>query len=114
MADRVLLYSPMAQQDLEGVFDYISNSLRNPAAARNVISDILDGAEKLESFPFIGSLVEGLPERIGEYRVLGIRNYLIFYRVSDTSIFVDRVLYKRRDYLPLLGLQETTRPPAKP
>ena len=29
----------------------------------------------------------------------------IFYRVTDSRIFVDRILYKRRDYLPLLGLQ---------
>ena len=28
-----------------------------------------------------------------------------FYRVSDSNIFIDRILYKRRDYLPLLGLQ---------
>ena len=105
MAERTLLYSPMAQQELDGIFDYVSRSLHNPEAARKIISDILDGVEKLETFPFFGSVVEGMSEHIGEYRVAGIRNYLVFYRVSDTSIFVDRVLYKRRDYLPLLGLQ---------
>lgn len=105
MVERTLLYSPLAQQDLDGIFDYITNTLHNPEAARGVISDILDGAENLEAFPFLGSVVEGLPENIGEYRVAGIRNYLVFYRVSDTSIFVDRILYKRREFLPLLGLQ---------
>ena len=105
MDERTLLYSPLAQQDLEGIFDYISQDLHNPDAARNVVHDILDRVEGLEAFPFLGTAVEGLPADSGEYRVIGIRNYLAFYRVSDTSIFVDRILYKRRDYLPLLGLQ---------
>jgi len=39
------------------------------------------------------------------HRFLPVRNYIIFYRVTETSIFIDRILYKRRDYLPLLGLQ---------
>ena len=51
------------------------------------------------------NLIEGLPAEVGEYRVVGIHNYLVFYRVTANHIFVDRILYKRRDYLPLLGLQ---------
>ena len=105
MAERTLLYSPLAQQDLDGIYQYISQTLHNPPSAKKIVMDILDGTEKLESFPFIGSIVEGLPAETGEYRVIGIHNYLVFYRVTAGHIFVDRVLYKRRDYLPLLGLQ---------
>ncbi len=105
MAERTLLYSPLAQQDLDGIFQYISQTLRNPSSAKKIVSDILDAAEKLEPFPFVGSVVEGLPLEVGEYRVAGIHNYLVFYRVTDSHIFVDRILYQRRDYLPLLGLQ---------
>ena len=32
-------------------------------------------------------------------------DYLVFYRVTAEGVFVDRILYKKRDYLPLLGLQ---------
>lgn len=105
MAERTLFYSPLSQQDLDGIFRYISQTLHNLESAKKIVSDILDGAENLEAFPFIGSLVEGLPAEIGEYRVIGIHNYLVFYRVTAGHIFVDRILYKRRDYLPLLGLQ---------
>ena len=38
-----------------------------------------------------------------EYRFLPVRNYLVFYRVTAEEVFVDRVLYKKRDYLQLLG-----------
>lgn len=34
-----------------------------------------------------------------------LRNYLSFYRVTDSRVFIDRILYKHRDYFPLLGLQ---------
>ena len=105
MPDRTLFYSQLARQDVDQIFDYIANELENPSAAVETVKAILDSAESLEGFPFIGSLVNGLPQCIDEYRFLGVKNYLIFYRVTDSQIFIDRILYKRRDYLPLLGLQ---------
>ena len=53
----------------------------------------------------IGHAVEGLPLMADEYRFLPVRNYLVFYRVAAEGVFVDRILYKMRDYLPLLGMQ---------
>jgi addiction module RelE/StbE family toxin len=105
MLERTLFYSPLARQDLDDIFDYIAYELENPSSATETVNAILDAAESLEGFPFIGSHVKGLPFAIDEYRFLGVRNYLLFYRVTDSRIFVDRILYNRRDYLPLLGLQ---------
>jgi len=106
MTERILRYSPLAVRDLDGIFNYISQTLRNLQSARKIVSDILDRAEDLEALPYIGSLVDGLPSDSGEYRVIGVHNYLVFYRVTDTGVFIDRILYKRRDYLPLLRQQE--------
>lgn len=105
MPERTLFYSPLAKQDLDEIFDYIAYELENPSSASETVNAILDAAESLEGFPFIGSPVKGLPFSTDEYRFLGARNYLIFYRVTDSRIFIDRILYNRRDYLPLLGLQ---------
>ena len=105
MSERAIFYSPLAKQDLDEIFDYIAYELENPPSAAETINAILDAAESLEGFPFTGSPVKGLPFSIDEYRFLVVRNYLIFYRVADSRIFIDRILYKRRDYLPLLGLQ---------
>ena len=105
MSNRVLFYSPLAQRDLDEIFDYIARELENPASAAATVNAILDAAESLESFPFVGSIVRGLPFAMDEYRFVGARNYLVFYRVTESRIFVDRILYKRRDYIPLLGLQ---------
>lgn len=105
MADRVLSYAPLSKRDLDEIFEYIASELENPSSAAETVNAILDAAESLEDFPFIGSPVKGLPFTSDEYRFLGVRNYLVFYRVTDSRIFVDRILYKRRDYLSLLGLQ---------
>ncbi|MBR5548473.1 MAG: type II toxin-antitoxin system RelE/ParE family toxin [Kiritimatiellae bacterium] len=105
MSERTLFCSPLALRDLDDIFDYIANELRNPVSAAETVNAILDGTEQLEDFPFIGSIVDGLPFMTDEYRFIGIRNDLVFYRITDTRIFIDRILYNRRDYLPLLGLQ---------
>ena len=105
MPDRALLYSPLAQRDLDEIFDYIATELENPSSAAGTVNAILDAAESLVGFPYTGSPVRGLPFTAEEYRFSSTRNYLIFYRVTDACIFVDRILYKRRDYIPLLGLQ---------
>ena len=105
MSERRLLYSPLSRRELDDIFDYIANELENPSAAGDVVGAILDRAEELESFPFIGSIVEGLPFASDEYRVLGVKGYLIFYRVMEPDVFIDRILYAKREYRSLLNLQ---------
>ena len=105
MSERQLFYSPLSRRDLDDIFDYITNELENPSAAKDTVVAILDRAEDLESFPFTGSIVEGLPFTSDEYRFLGIKNYLIFYRVTEAEIFIDRILYAKREYHTLLNLQ---------
>ena len=104
MPERLLFYSPLARQDLDGIYDYIALELQNPSSAAETVNAILDAAESLEGFPYVGSIVEGLPFMADEYRFLPVRNYIVFYRVTESRIFIDRILYKRRDYLPLLGV----------
>ena len=104
MSDRRLFYSPLARRDLDEIFEYISTELENPSSASGTVDAILDQAEKLEEFPFIG-IVEGLPFATDTYRFLCVRNYLVFYRVSESEIFVDRILYAKREYRTLLNLQ---------
>ena len=100
-----LFYSPLARRDLDEIRDCISNELCNPTAAMETVNAILDEAEALEDLPLMGHAVEGLPLMADEYRFLPVRNYLVFYRVTAEGVFVDRILYKMRDYLPLSGMQ---------
>jgi addiction module RelE/StbE family toxin len=97
-----LLISPEAREDLEGIKAYIHDELENPTAAINVISRITKSLKKLKDMPGIGPCLSlKVPFETG-YRFLVCGNYLAFYRYEDKTVFVDRILYGRRDYVKIL------------
>jgi toxin ParE1/3/4 len=94
-----LCYSPNAVQDLDEIYDYIRNEVKNPAAAQKVVFNILDTIEKLRDFPKMGSSLESITGMESDYRYLVCDSYIAFYRIDDTNVFIDRILYARRDYI---------------
>ena len=97
-----LYYSPEAMSDLDEIWNYISKDLQNPAAARNTVEAILATAEKLKEFSEIGPFLNVITEFESDYRFLVCGNYLAFYRVTESEVKIDRVLYGGRDYLRVL------------
>ena len=95
-------YSDAATQDLEQIGDYISETLKNPIAARNTVSRIQDAIDKLEEFPLIGSPLIPVMGSVTDYRFLVCGNYLAFYRVEDDIVSIGRILYGKRNYLSVL------------
>jgi len=95
-------YSAIAIQDLEHIGDYISAALKNPAAALNTLNGIQDSIDNLADFPLIGTPLSSIVKIDTEYRFLVCGNYLVFYRVKIDSVYIDRVLYGRRDYISIL------------
>ena len=97
-------YSPKALRDLEEIGDYISGQLQNPIAALNTVNTIQDKIDTLEDFPQLGTLLSAIYNDIdvGDYRFLVCLNYLAFYREEGNTVYIDRVLYGRRDYIKIL------------
>ncbi len=58
--------------------------------------------EKVQDFPELGSLLSSITGIESDYRHLVYGNYIAFYRIDRTNVFVDRILYGRRDYLRIL------------
>ena len=87
-----LVWRPEAQVALNNLVSYISE--RDPAAARRMLSRILESVEPLREHPLLG--------RVG--RVPGTRelvahpNYLVIYRVLADSVDVVDVVHARRQY----------------
>ena len=94
-------FSPLAQSDLEEVQSYISHTLHNPVAAKNLLQKIKEAVFSLRTFPQIGAPL-AINGQMTIYRYLACKNYLIFYHIDDMDVRVDRVLYGRRDYLSIL------------
>ena len=95
--NRRLVVSNIAQFDLANIHDYIAE--RNLAAADRVVDQIEAAGLALIVAPFTGSAVgESHPGL--RFRVVG--KYVVFYRVTDEIVWIQRVLHGARDFGKLL------------
>jgi len=69
-----------------------------------IVSDILAAAGEIPLHASRYHLVGPLPFTSDIYRFKTVGNYLVFFRVVDDTVYVDRILHKRRDFSLLLGL----------
>ncbi len=97
-----LRYSPEALRDLDRLYTYIQTDLQNAMAAEHTVSTLLDTLENLQDFPLIGTPLSSIAEVESNYRFLLSGSYMAFYRVEETDIYIDRILYGKCDYLRIL------------
>lgn len=91
-----------AQTDLAEIKAYITDELENPSAAENTVRRITKDMRILREHALAGSPLSSIADTESDYRFLVSGNYLTFYRVSGSDVYIDRVLYGRRDYLDIL------------
>ncbi len=97
-----LYYSPEALKDLNDIQEYITAELCNPSAAQSVINKILDKIEKLKDYPGMGAKLSGIVNIESDYRFVVSGKYIAFYRHVEKNVYIDRVLYGRRNYLNII------------
>jgi len=97
-----LAISPEARKDLEEIKAYIAETLANPSAATAMVRRIIRAVKQLRVAPAAyPSLSSEIPfDTNYRYRVCG--SYIVFYRHEGKTVFVDRVLYGKRDYAGIL------------
>ena len=96
-----VVYSPKALADLDEIIAYISNKLANPIAAETTVNGILDTADMLKEHSEVGKPLYFSEDIFSGYRYLVYKNYLVFYRSNNDTVYIDRVLYGKRDYISL-------------
>ncbi|MCI8440550.1 MAG: type II toxin-antitoxin system RelE/ParE family toxin [Oscillospiraceae bacterium] len=97
-----LYLSYEAQNDLAEIKDYITKELENPNTALAIVKKITKNMRILEDFAYAGASLSSIADIDSDYRFLVSGNYIVFYRVCGNNIYVDRVLYGRRDYMRIL------------
>lgn len=97
-----LFISPEAQNDLFEIKKYITEDLGNHTAAANVVARITKRIRELSEFPGLGASLESIISIQTDYRFLVCGNYTAFYRHDESNVYVDRVLYGRRDFMKVL------------
>ena len=97
-----LQVSKAAQKDLQEIKAYLAVDLENPGVAVAAVSKITKKIRLWKDNPLMGPALTAVTDANSDERFLVCGNYLVFYSVTRENIFIDRVLYGRRDYLRVL------------
>lgn len=96
--------TPKAAEDLDNIYQYISEKLFVTSAATNTLEKIEKGIMRLKRFPFSCNHVADEYLRNKGYRKLIINNYVIFYLIEEekNQVIIMRVLHGKQKYENLL------------
>lgn len=97
-----IYYSPAACRDLDEIWDYITHSLRNRSAAERIVDRVIADMDQLELFAEIGAPLSSIADVESDERFLTTESYLTFYRARGGTVYIDRILNGRCDYLSIL------------
>lgn len=90
-----LKYLPLAQNDLRNIIDYISEILKAPNAALDLVEAFDDAISRLQQFPYSCMVYQSIKPIETEYRMLPVKNYLVFYVVTEDVVEIHRIIYAR-------------------
>ena len=95
-------YLPSFQQELNTIVEYITLTLEAPKAASNLLDELEKAIHNLRDFPLAHRLYHPIKPITTEYRVLTVKNYLVFYVVLGEIIEIHRIIYKKRNLSQLI------------
>lgn len=94
-----IVLTERAKQDLNNIYEYISQMLLAKVAASNLMDKIEKNILRLEYMPESGSVLE--MRNSNKYRKLVINKYIAIYRINkeERKVYIIRIVYGKRDYL---------------
>lgn len=97
----IIKYSKLFYDDLERIIKYVSKDLNNKQAANNLLDEIEESILKRSVAPESFEKYNFLKERKNIYYRIYVKNYTIFYVVSNDVMEVRRILYSKREFSKL-------------
>jgi plasmid stabilization system protein ParE len=85
-------WSVRARQERLEILEYWANRNRSKAYSAKLSREFLDNIDLLPKAPFIGKSIQ-----IEDVRFLIVRDYLIYYQISDSYIDILAIWDSRRD-----------------
>lgn len=88
-----------AEEDLRGIYAYVTFNLLSPKNARGQIDRIEKAIQSLDHFPMGNRLIGLEPWKSRGLRFMACGSFLIFYFVREEKheVVVSRVLYEKKD-----------------
>lgn len=90
-----LKYLPLALKDLRVITSYITDTLKAPKAAMDLVDTLDDSISRLQQFPYSCRVYQPMESLEVEYRMLPVKNYLVFYVVTEHEVEIHRIIYAK-------------------
>ncbi|MEZ0537046.1 type II toxin-antitoxin system RelE/ParE family toxin [Caldicellulosiruptoraceae bacterium PP1] len=90
-------FLPLASEDLSNIVYHIADELKEPKAAMDLINALDTSISRLAQFPYSCRIYQPEKPLENEYRILPVRNYLVFYVVKEQVVEIYRVIYAKMD-----------------
>ena len=90
-----LKYLPLAQKDLRDITSYIADNLKAPKAAMDFINTLDNSISRLQQFFYSCKLYQPQESLKTEYRLMPVKNYLVFYVVIENEVEIHRIVYAK-------------------
>lgn len=99
-----IVYLPIARQDIEEIILHITDRLKAPKAAMDLMDAFDHSISLLQEFPYAHRVYRPIKPLVEEYRLLPVKNYDVFYLVREPENLVEihRVLYAKIDLIQRL------------
>ena len=99
-----LKYLPLAQKDLWDITSYIADNLKAPKAAMDFVDTLDNSISRLQQFPYSCKLYRPQESLEAEYRLLSVKNYLVFYVVTENEVEIHRIVYAKMNLEKLIKM----------
>ena len=92
-----ILYLPLAEDDILQAVEYIADRLDNPAAAESLLTELDRAVERIARFPYAAELYRSDRPIRDELRMVSVKNYVLYYAVTEDTVEIRRLIHGRRD-----------------
>lgn len=100
MSPRRVRFLARAAEDLVEIAAYLA--IEAPHAKDRVLGRIVDASERLATLGESGPIARDPVLRARAFRSLRVDRYVVFYKLTPSTVRVYRVLHERRDWARLL------------
>lgn len=95
-----IVFTNDCKQEMDNIYNYISNNLYAPKAAKELMNKVETTVQSLKDMPEAYMTIKKYSELEMEYRRIVINNYVIIYTISKekNSIYIVHMYYGGSNY----------------
>lgn len=97
--NRKIVFSKKTELQIEEIYQYVLSKSNDEDTAKRFVNELIDKTEILKTQAFVGRQLEIIDNIVTQYRFLVYKDYLIFYRVDENKVYIDRILNLKMDYV---------------